>query len=57
MHNYVMILIHELGNMELKQSMFAPTKIPGGLDKVRNPWVVQWNPCTAGSIDYQNLRL
>ena len=27
--------------MESKQSRFAPTKIPGGLDKVRHPWMVQ----------------
>ena len=57
MHNYAMILIKELRIMELKQCSFAPTKIPGGLDKVRNPWMVQWNPCTAGRIDYQTLRL
>ena len=39
-----MILIQELGIMELKQSRFAPTKIPGGLDKVRNPWMVRGTP-------------
>ena len=56
MHNYMMILIRELGIMELKQSRFAPNKISGGLGKVRNPWMVQWKPCTVGSIDYQTLR-
>ena len=39
-----MILIQDLGIMELIQSRFAPTKIPGALDKVRNPWMVQGTP-------------
>ena len=36
--------------MELKQSKFAPTKIPGCLDKVRNPWMVQGTPVRLAAL-------
>ena len=36
--------------MELKQSRFAPSKIPGGLDKVRNPWMVQGTPIRLAAL-------
>ena len=52
-----MISIQELSTMELKQSRFAPTKIPGGRDKVRNPWIVQGTPIQLECIDYRTLRL
>ena len=45
-----MILIQGLGIMELKQSRFAQTKIPGGLEKFRNPWMVQGTPVRLAAL-------
>ena len=36
--------------MELKQSRFAPTKIPGGLDKFRYPLIVQGTPVRLAAL-------
>ena len=45
-----MMSIQELGIMELKQSRFAPTKIPGGQDKGRNPWMVLGTPVRLAAL-------